>query len=234
MQTRKGHMIRVYGPVGIREFIRTQIRLTAVKSKTTVQIIELEKRPNPNQSQVTSNNNSNSSSSSSNSASASNPSSIPFFAKPNSKSSSSSANNSDTNTTSSTTQQQPQSVISMIPDPSDYSPYNRGNATTAISATQDYSDRTAYKDANTGVYHLYEDQFITVKAMQIAHNVTCYGYVVEEKQKPGTLNAVKLQADGLPPGNMYKEIKNGKNVTYKGKLVSNNCNNWFENCVFFC
>lgn len=38
---------------------------------------------------------------------------------------------------------------------------------------------------------------ITVRAYPLNHPVECYGYRVEEHDKPGALNAAALQADGV-------------------------------------
>ncbi len=45
------------------------------------------------------------------------------------------------------------------------------------------------------------------------HIVPSYGYRIEEKEHPGELQVDKLLEAGIPPGPIYREIKEGKTIT---------------------
>ena len=44
------------------------------------------------------------------------------------------------------------------------------------------------------------------------HPLECYGYRIEEHDKPGALNAQALKAAGVPPGPLFQELKAGKTI----------------------
>ncbi len=48
----------------------------------------------------------------------------------------------------------------------------------------------------------------------------CFGYRLEEDNKPGKLNADKLEAENIPRGPWYKLLKQGKTVTLPdGRII---------------
>ncbi|EFY5754200.1 TPA: MBL fold metallo-hydrolase [Shigella flexneri] len=47
----------------------------------------------------------------------------------------------------------------------------------------------------------------------LEHPLECYGYRIEEHDKPGALNAQALKAAGVPPGPLFQELKAGKTIT---------------------
>ena len=49
-----------------------------------------------------------------------------------------------------------------------------------------------------------------VSAAILKHRVPCYGYVIQEADTPGRLNAALLKSKGIPPGPLYAKIKNGE------------------------
>ena len=52
-----------------------------------------------------------------------------------------------------------------------------------------------------------------VKAAVLQHRVPCFGYVIQEKDKPGALDALKLQQEyRLKPGPQFGELKEGKTI----------------------
>ncbi|WP_100331492.1 ribonuclease Z [Bacillus xiapuensis] len=59
---------------------------------------------------------------------------------------------------------------------------------------------------------VFEDDRMLVEARKLDHGILSYGYRVCEKDKPGALLVEKLQADGVPQGPLYKEIKEGRPV----------------------
>ena len=51
---------------------------------------------------------------------------------------------------------------------------------------------------------VFDDGDYQVRAYPLNHPVECYGYRVEEHDKPGALNAAALQADGVKPGPLFQ------------------------------
>ncbi|HET7628525.1 MAG TPA: ribonuclease Z [Bacillales bacterium] len=60
---------------------------------------------------------------------------------------------------------------------------------------------------------VFEDDSLTVEAAQLEHVIPSFGYRIVEKDRPGALDAERLKAEGLPPGPLYKRLKNGETVT---------------------
>lgn len=60
---------------------------------------------------------------------------------------------------------------------------------------------------------IFENEHFLVQAGLLEHAVPSYGFRIIEKDKPGTLQVEKLKALGIPPGPIYKRIKNGETVT---------------------
>ena len=53
---------------------------------------------------------------------------------------------------------------------------------------------------------------IVVRAAPLRHPVPCFGYVVDEPDQAGRLDADKCAVLGLPPGRDYQRLKNGESV----------------------
>lgn len=52
------------------------------------------------------------------------------------------------------------------------------------------------------------------------HPVECYGYRIEQHDKPGTLDAAQLIAEGVPPGPLFHRLKLGLTVELEdGRLI---------------
>ena len=67
---------------------------------------------------------------------------------------------------------------------------------------------------------IFEDKEFTVEAKVLEHGIPSYGYRMIEKDRPGTLLVDKLLADGVHPGPLYKQIKNGEAVMLEdGRLI---------------
>ncbi|WP_113640542.1 ribonuclease BN [Escherichia albertii] len=58
-----------------------------------------------------------------------------------------------------------------------------------------------------------DDGLRKVTAYPLEHPLECYGYRVEEHDKPGALNAQALKAAGVPPSPLFQELKAGKTIT---------------------
>ncbi|MDY1036095.1 ribonuclease Z [Lelliottia sp. CFBP8978] len=67
---------------------------------------------------------------------------------------------------------------------------------------------------------VYQDERCTVTAQPLNHPVECYGYRIEEHDKPGALDAAALIADGIKPGPLFQQLKKGETVTLDdGRIV---------------
>ncbi|OMP65918.1 ribonuclease Z [Domibacillus epiphyticus] len=60
---------------------------------------------------------------------------------------------------------------------------------------------------------VFEDDGIIVTAGKLDHGIYSLGYRFAEKEKPGELLVDLLREDNIPPGPIYKQIKEGKQVT---------------------
>ncbi|WP_166241663.1 ribonuclease Z [Paenibacillus turpanensis] len=60
---------------------------------------------------------------------------------------------------------------------------------------------------------VFEDEQFAVYADELDHRIVCYGYRVEQKPLPGPLLSDKLKADGVKPGPVYAQLKQGRDVT---------------------
>ncbi len=58
-----------------------------------------------------------------------------------------------------------------------------------------------------------DDGEYRVTAYPMNHVVPCLGYRIEQHDKPGTLDAARLKADGIPSGPWFQLLKQGKTVT---------------------
>lgn len=58
----------------------------------------------------------------------------------------------------------------------------------------------------------FDDGLRKVTAYPMEHPLECYGYRIEEHDKPGALNAQALKAAGVPPGPLFQELKAGKTI----------------------
>lgn len=66
-----------------------------------------------------------------------------------------------------------------------------------------------------------EDHSHRVIAAPMNHPVECYGYRIEQKDKPGALDADRLTADGVPRGPWFYDLKQGQQVTLAdGRIIN--------------
>jgi len=59
---------------------------------------------------------------------------------------------------------------------------------------------------------VFDEEGYRVTAYPLSHPVECYGYRIEQHDKPGTLDAAQLIADGVPPGPLFHQLKRGQRV----------------------
>lgn len=66
---------------------------------------------------------------------------------------------------------------------------------------------------------IYEDKNIVVKAKRVNHGIENYGFRIEEKDTIGKFVREKAEKLGIPEGPLYSQLKSGKEVEYKGKII---------------
>ncbi|HEX7063658.1 MAG TPA: ribonuclease Z [Bacillales bacterium] len=57
-----------------------------------------------------------------------------------------------------------------------------------------------------------EDEHVTVRAAKLEHGISSFGYRVAEHDRQGALDAERLKAEGVPPGPLYRRLKDGEVV----------------------
>ena len=68
---------------------------------------------------------------------------------------------------------------------------------------------------------VFDDGNYQVTARPLNHPVECYGYRIEEHDKPGALDAAALIADGVKPGPLFQRLKHGQHVTLEdGRIIN--------------
>lgn len=66
-----------------------------------------------------------------------------------------------------------------------------------------------------------DDGEFRVTAWPLNHVIECYGYRIEQYDKPGFLDAPRLKAEGVPRGPWYQQLKQGKKITLEDGRVIN-------------
>ncbi|HCT9709175.1 TPA: ribonuclease BN [Citrobacter werkmanii] len=66
-----------------------------------------------------------------------------------------------------------------------------------------------------------DDGLRKVTAYPLEHPLECYGYHIEEHDKPGALNASALKAAGVKSGPWFQELKAGKTIVLEDGRVIN-------------
>ncbi|PLS15348.1 ribonuclease Z [Bacillus sp. M6-12] len=59
---------------------------------------------------------------------------------------------------------------------------------------------------------VFEDSQFLVTALPLEHGLPCFGYRIVEKDRPGSLMVDNLQKEGIPPGPLYRRLKNGETI----------------------
>lgn len=89
---------------------------------------------------------------------------------------------------------------------------------TSLSVSQTYLKYPLnFVEVHDGI--VFEDEQFTVEAKLLEHGISSYGYRIVEKDHPGILLIDKLREMGVPPGPIFKRIKNGEIVTLENGTV---------------
>lgn len=66
-----------------------------------------------------------------------------------------------------------------------------------------------------------EDERRVVTAYPMSHTLTCVGYRIEERPKPGALDVARLTQEGIRPGPWFQQLKRGESVTLEDGRILN-------------
>ncbi|XP_014750324.1 PREDICTED: zinc phosphodiesterase ELAC protein 1 [Sturnus vulgaris] len=89
----------------------------------------------------------------------------------------------------------------------DFSSLDRGE-----ELSQGPPGRVLHLDAGEDSYLLVEDEQLVVRAFRLFHRVPSFGFVLQEKPRPGKLNVQKLKDLGVQPGPSYGKLKSGASI----------------------
>ncbi|EIT87296.1 ribonuclease Z [Fictibacillus macauensis ZFHKF-1] len=59
---------------------------------------------------------------------------------------------------------------------------------------------------------LFTDEGFSVEVRQLDHVIPCYGYRIQEHDRPGRLKVEKLRALNIPAGPLFRQLKEGQDV----------------------
>ncbi|XP_057243278.1 zinc phosphodiesterase ELAC protein 1 [Malurus melanocephalus] len=74
-----------------------------------------------------------------------------------------------------------------------------------------------------GSYLLLEDEQLELRAFRLFHRVPSFGFVLQEKPRPGRLNVHKLKDLGVPPGPLYGKLKSGTAIVLPNGVTVSPC-----------
>ncbi len=66
---------------------------------------------------------------------------------------------------------------------------------------------------------LFTSDAFSFEAIKLEHGLVSFGFRIEEKDESGSLNVEKLKSLGVTPGPIFKQLKEGKQITLESGLV---------------
>ncbi|XP_075442462.1 zinc phosphodiesterase ELAC protein 1 [Ascaphus truei] len=79
--------------------------------------------------------------------------------------------------------------------------------------------RTIYEDPEDSSYMLFDNEQFIVKAFKLFHRIPSFGFVIEERERPGKLNVQKLRDLGIQPGPVCGKLKNGVTIVLESGVT---------------
>ncbi|MEI7961042.1 MAG: ribonuclease Z [archaeon] len=73
-----------------------------------------------------------------------------------------------------------------------------------------------FKEIKKGI--LIKNEFFSVNAYPLEHDIPCFAFVFNEANKEGTFNRKKAENLGIPVGPLYSKLANGENVKVGSKV----------------
>ncbi|XP_037758442.1 zinc phosphodiesterase ELAC protein 1 [Chelonia mydas] len=86
-------------------------------------------------------------------------------------------------------------------------------------SSKEVQGRMLHLDHVENSYTLVNNQQFVMKAFRLFHRIPSFGFLVEEKQRTGKLNAQKLKGLGVQPGPIYGKLKNGVTVVLENGVT---------------
>ncbi len=71
---------------------------------------------------------------------------------------------------------------------------------------------------------IFEDNQVKVETRLLDHGIPSFGFRIIEKDRPGELLVDRLEAEGIPPGPLFKQIKEGEMVELPDGRMINGAN----------
>ncbi|KGD84676.1 ribonuclease Z [Pantoea sp. BS_4] len=91
---------------------------------------------------------------------------------------------------------------------------------TALSLSSSYTDYPL-EIVEIAAGEVLDDGEFRVTAWPMNHTIACFGYRIEQHDKPGFLDAPRLKAEGVPRGPWYQQLKQGDTITLEdGRTVN--------------
>ena len=66
---------------------------------------------------------------------------------------------------------------------------------------------------------IFEDEKFSIHACKASHSVTSFSYRFEEKDKPGRFNVEKAKELGIPEGELWNRLQNGKEIIINAETI---------------
>nr|XP_006136784.1 zinc phosphodiesterase ELAC protein 1 [Pelodiscus sinensis]XP_006136785.1 zinc phosphodiesterase ELAC protein 1 [Pelodiscus sinensis]XP_014435889.1 zinc phosphodiesterase ELAC protein 1 [Pelodiscus sinensis] len=85
--------------------------------------------------------------------------------------------------------------------------------------SKEVQGRTLHLDPVENAYTLVNNQQFVMKAFRLFHRIPSFGFLVEEQQRTGKLNAQKLKDLGIQPGPIYGKLKNGVTIVLENGVI---------------
>ncbi|XP_078408706.1 zinc phosphodiesterase ELAC protein 1 [Cetorhinus maximus] len=84
---------------------------------------------------------------------------------------------------------------------------------------QELPGKTIYLNPEEDCYNLVNHEQFIVKAFRLFHRIPSFGFVIEERKRPGKLQTQKLKDMGVQPGPLYGKLKNGQTITLNNGIT---------------
>ncbi len=66
---------------------------------------------------------------------------------------------------------------------------------------------------------IFENKKYLIHATKANHSITAFSYLFEEKDKPGRFNVQKAKELGIPEGELWNQLQNGKEITNNQTII---------------